>query len=83
MTLGANDTVELVFDVTFEEQAAGVVDVAGVPAGELTVINEIDIGTPISTSTEAETQDGFGAFVALLGLLGSTLVFSLMRDGDD
>jgi outer membrane biosynthesis protein TonB len=81
--VGAEETVNLKLDVSFEEPNDGVVAVNGVPAGELTVDggdggdDEAETATP----TEPVDQPGFGALVTLLALIAGTLWVWRVRDG--
>ena len=81
--VGAEETVNLKLDVSFEEPNDGVVAVNGLPAGELTVDggdggdDEAETATP----TEPVDQPGFGALVTLLALIAGTLWVWRVRDG--
>lgn len=80
--VGAEETVDLKLDVSFEEPNDGVVAVNGVPAGELTVDGG-DGEAETATPTEPVDQPGFGALVALLALLAVTLWVWRVRDGTE
>ncbi|MFT4884633.1 MAG: hypothetical protein ACI8U4_002149 [Natronomonas sp.] len=82
VTVGAEETVELELDVTFEEPNDGVVEVNGVPAGELTV-GSGDGEEETAPPTEPANQAGFGAFVALFAILLGTLWAWRGRDGSE
>jgi len=71
VTVGTRETVDVEFEVTFEEPRTGVVEVNGVSAGELTVGEENEESP--DESAETDEQSGFGAVVTLLAVLVATL----------